>query len=211
MSDQVLDPGPIQRPTSFARSYGGWVPWLAEPAGEEADWVADFGESRAARPTFRITASDRSVAATMAAIEDSVIDHVLPEQKDGLARQDRELAAFVTSRVNGCLDCTTFHALRFGQYSGDRAAAQRILKSADQAELSLRNKVLVDAAVALTATPPTFGQAEVEALAAQGLDAGEMLDFIHNVAYFSYANRVMLTVGEPTVNRTAAPAAQDAT
>ncbi|BBB01481.1 hypothetical protein RVR_8915 [Actinacidiphila reveromycinica] len=211
MTDHVIDPGPIERPDRFARGYGGWVAWLAEEPDDETDWAAEVGESRAARPTFRLTSSDRTVAGTMAAIEDGIIDHVPDGEGEGLPRRDREFAAFVTSRLNGCMDCTTFHALRFGQYSGDRDSVRRVLDDGTSAELSSRLRVLADCAAALTATPITFGPEHAAALAEHGLDAPAMLDFIHNVAYFSYANRVMLTVGEPTVHRTSAAPAQSAT
>jgi uncharacterized peroxidase-related enzyme len=195
MPDQVLDLGPIKRPTAFARSYAGWVAWLAEPEDDGFDWAATFDAARAGRATFRLTASDRPLTAAMAALEDSAF---ADEPDEGeLSRQDREFAAFITSRTNGCLNCTSIHALHFGRISGDRALTQGILDSADQAEIPARERVLLEAAAALTATPPRFGPAEVQALTDQGLDLGAILDFIHVVAYFSYANRLVLTVGEP--------------
>ncbi|MFF7159363.1 peroxidase-related enzyme [Streptomyces sp. NPDC008139] len=200
---QVIDPGPIERPDRFARGYGGWIAWLGEEPDDGFDWAAPFNEKRAARPTFRLTAGDRAVAATMAAIEDGIFEHVSDDQGEELPRHYREFAAFVTSRTNGCLYCTAVHALRFGQYSGDRTSALRVLDHGVGAQLPENLGVLADCAAALTATPAAFGPEHAAALAEQGLDAAAILDFVHSVAYFSYANRMVLTVGEPT----AAPAA----
>ncbi|MET9342085.1 hypothetical protein [Nonomuraea sp. NPDC003804] len=51
-----------------------------------------------------------------------------------------------------------------------------------------------DAAVALTATPP---RADVAALREQGLDDLAISDALHATAFFNWANRLMLSLGEP--------------
>ncbi|WP_121892846.1 peroxidase-related enzyme [Streptomyces shenzhenensis] len=218
----MIGPGPVQRPDRFARGYDGWIAWLAEEPDDGFDWAAAFGEQRAARSTSRLSAGDRTVARTMASIEDGVFGHApdlhrAPDLDRAADRQDKELspierefAAFVTSRVNRCLYCTGVHALRFGQYSGDCGSARRVLDDGIDAELPEHLRVLADCVAALTATPATFGPEHAAALAEQGLDAPAMLDFIHSVAYFIYANRMVLTVGKltgPPPN----PTAQDAT
>ena len=56
-----------------------------------------------------------------------------------------------------------------------------------------------DAAVALTRTPFEFGPQHVDALRAVGLDDLAVLDVINASAFFNWANRLMLTLGEPDV------------
>jgi uncharacterized peroxidase-related enzyme len=56
----------------------------------------------------------------------------------------------------------------------------------------------VEASVALSATPITFGPAHVARLRAAGLDDLALSDLIHAAAFFNWANRLMLSLGEPT-------------
>ncbi|RYY88835.1 MAG: alkylhydroperoxidase domain protein, partial [Comamonadaceae bacterium] len=51
--------------------------------------------------------------------------------------------------------------------------------------------------VALTDTPIAFDRAHVDALRAQGLDDNALSDLIHGAAFFNWANRLMLSLGEP--------------
>jgi uncharacterized peroxidase-related enzyme len=55
----------------------------------------------------------------------------------------------------------------------------------------------VAAAVALTATPIAFEAAHVTRLRAGGLDDAEIVDVINGTAFFNWANRLMLSLGEP--------------
>lgn len=56
-----------------------------------------------------------------------------------------------------------------------------------------------DAALALTVAPPRFGEAEVARLRATGLSDHAVVDAVNSTAFFHWANRLMLTLGEPEV------------
>ena len=56
---------------------------------------------------------------------------------------------------------------------------------------------IVAAAVALSATPSTFGPDHVRRLRDAGLDGDAISDVIHSAAFFNWANRLMLSLGEP--------------
>jgi uncharacterized peroxidase-related enzyme len=51
--------------------------------------------------------------------------------------------------------------------------------------------------VALTATPITFGPEHVDRLRRSALDDLAISDVIHAAAFFNWANRLMLSLGEP--------------
>ena len=57
--------------------------------------------------------------------------------------------------------------------------------------------------VALTRTPVAFGTADIDALRSAGLDDADIADVIHGAAFFNWANRLMLSLGEPIVPPTA--------
>ena len=50
----------------------------------------------------------------------------------------------------------------------------------------------------MTDTPIAFGDEQVGALRAAGLDDPEIVDVINGAAFFNWANRLMLSLGEPT-------------
>jgi len=55
----------------------------------------------------------------------------------------------------------------------------------------------VAASVALTAIPITFSAQHVERLRKCGLDDLAISDVIHAASFFNWANRLMLSLGEP--------------
>ena len=118
----------------------------------------------------------------------------------GLGRAERELAATVASRLNGCEYCASVHQGRSKEEGGDAEAIDRLLDEGVSADLAseLWNTIR-DAAVALTRTPFEFGSGHVEALRAAGLDDLAVLDVVNSSAFFNWANRLMLTLGAPDV------------
>jgi uncharacterized peroxidase-related enzyme len=52
--------------------------------------------------------------------------------------------------------------------------------------------------VALTATPIAFGEGHIGDLRAAGFDDLDIVDVINGSAFFNWANRLMLSLGEPT-------------
>jgi alkylhydroperoxidase domain protein len=116
----------------------------------------------------------------------------------GLPRADRELAAAAVSRDNGCIFCASVHARFASTYSKRRDAVQRLLDEGVEADLGERWNAIVEASVALTQTPSAFGPRHVERLRALGLDNLAIADVIHSAAFFNWANRLMLSIGEPT-------------
>jgi uncharacterized peroxidase-related enzyme len=114
----------------------------------------------------------------------------------GLDRADRELATTVVSMVNGCVFCTSVHAQRFVELTGETVFMERLLSEGLDTPLDPRRRGIVEAAACLTATPTAFGVAEVGALRGVGLDDLEILDLIHAIAIFANANRLMQALGQ---------------
>jgi uncharacterized peroxidase-related enzyme len=74
---------------------------------------------------------------------------------------------------------------------------QRLLDEGVKADLGERWNAVVVASVALSSTPSTFGPEHIEQLRAQGLDDLAITDVIQGAAFFNWANRLMLSLGEP--------------
>ena len=74
---------------------------------------------------------------------------------------------------------------------------RRLLDAGTGADLGLRWNAIVAASVALAATPIAFGTTHIQRLREAGLDDAEVVDVINAAAFFNWANRLMLSLGEP--------------
>jgi len=60
-----------------------------------------------------------------------------------------------------------------------------------------REKAIVRFSAELTLRPDALSASHIQPLKAVGLTEGEVLDLVHAVALFAWANRLMLNLGEP--------------
>jgi alkylhydroperoxidase domain protein len=196
MSDNVLTPPPHTPPTVFTRAQLDWLPWLeplAVDAMTERHMASLVDAARVKSPYFRLLARDPDALEARTRTDKDIFYN--PDA--GLPRAERELAAAATSRFNGCLYCASVHARHAATYSKREGDVDRLLAGGVGEDLGERWNAIVDASVALTATPSTFGPAHVERLRRAGLDDLSISDVIHAAAFFNWANRLMLSLGEP--------------
>lgn len=202
-------PNGLPVPRAFTREQLGWLPWVEPiPAEEltEEHRAAFAGKSDGAY--FRLLARQTGVLAAR-----TQIDHAVFLTRVGLPRAERELAAAVTSKVNDCIFCASVHARKAAQLSKRPEDVDRLLAAdvprgpgwapGDLSALSAgqdeRWAAVVDLAAALAASPSRATTAQVDRLRALGLEPLELVDLVASVAFFSWANRLMLTLGEPYV------------
>ena len=115
----------------------------------------------------------------------------------GMPRAERELGATVVSRINGCVYCASVHAQRFEQLAKRTDAIIEVLNDPRTAGTSERERAIVQFSIALTNAPDALAPADIQALKDVGLTELEILDLMHSVAIFAWANRLMLNLGEP--------------
>jgi alkylhydroperoxidase domain protein len=185
-------------PDRFTTQTLDWVPWLAPMAEEDLTdrhYEGLVQRPRARNPYFRLLADEPDVlgARTRADLE------IFHNTADGLPRAERELAATVASRVNGCIYCASVHSAFAAHFSKRPDDIQRLLDEGVDADLGEGWNAVVAAAAALTATPPTFGAEHVRRLREAGYDEVAVLDLVNAAAFFGWANRLMLSLGEPEV------------
>ena len=191
----VVHPGNAE-PKAFTQAQLDWLPWLEPPTEESLS--ADQHEAlidaaRAKSAYFRLLASDPAILKARTLTDKDIFYN--PDS--GLPRAERELAATAVSRINGCIYCASVHARFSTTYSRRGEDVDRLLADGVETDLDARWNAIVAASVALTTTPVAFGRQEVEALRAAGLDDLAISDAIHAAAFFNWANRLMLTLGEP--------------
>lgn len=115
----------------------------------------------------------------------------------GLSRAERELASTVVSRVNRCVYCASVHAQRFEQLARRNDVIREVFADPATAGTTDREKAIVQFSIDLTLEPAALDASHIQALREQGLDDGQVLDLIHAISIFAWANRLMLNLGEP--------------
>jgi alkylhydroperoxidase domain protein len=196
MTDIVHTPEGHTVPNVFTRDMLDWLPWL-EPMAE-ADLTPRHMQglvdaSRAKSAYFRLLAHDPEVLEARTRTDKDIFYNT----RAGLPRAERELAATAASRLNGCIYCASVHARHATTYSKRGDEVQRLLDEGTGTDLGERWNAIVAASVALTEMPMTFGPAHVARLRAAGLDDLAIADAIQAASFFNWANRLMLSLGEP--------------
>lgn len=198
MTDKLLEPQNLDIPTVFTQAQLNWHPWL-EPITEaeltERHRAGLVDPARAKSPYFMLLARDPDILGARTKTDKDIFYNT----KDGLPRPERELAAAAASRYNGCIYCASVHARFATQFSKRGDVVQKLLDEGVEADLDPRWNAIVASAVALTKTPTDFGDDAIAALRAQGLSDLEISDVIHGASFFNWANRLMLSIGEPSL------------
>ena len=115
----------------------------------------------------------------------------------GMSRAERELGSLVVSRINGCVYCASVHAQRFEQLAKRNDTVQQVFDNPYGAGVDAREKAIAKFSAELTEQPDAVDAAKIQALKDAGLNELEVLDLIHSIAIFAWANRLMLNLGEP--------------
>jgi alkylhydroperoxidase domain protein len=198
MTEKTLSYPENREPAAFTQEELGWLPWLEPfPADQltERHWAGLVDASRAKSPYFLLLARDPDILQARTKTDKDIFYNT----RDGLPRAERELAATATSRSNGCIFCASVHSRFATQYSKRGADVQRLLDEGVDTLIDGRWNAVIEASVALTDTPIEFGDKQVGVLRAAGLDDAEIVDVINGAAFFNWANRLMLSLGEPAL------------
>lgn len=115
----------------------------------------------------------------------------------GLPRAERELGAMVVSVTNGCVYCTSVHAQRYAQLARRTDTVEQVFDNPSSAGSTERERAIATFAQAVTLRPASLTAADVAPLHALGMSDEEIIDLLHAVAIFGWANRLMQNLGEP--------------
>jgi alkylhydroperoxidase domain protein len=196
MTESVVTHPQNQEPADFTLAVLDWLPWLAPPeesALSERQRASLVDAARSKSAYFRLLARDPDILEARTRTDKDIFYNT----SSGLPRAERELSAAATSRHNGCIYCASVHARHAVTYSKRPEDVRHLLGFGVGADLGERWNAVVAAAVALTETPIAFGTPHIGRLREAGLDDAEIVDVINSAAFFNWANRLMLSLGEP--------------
>jgi uncharacterized peroxidase-related enzyme len=110
--------------------------------------------------------------------------------ESGLSRKERELIAVAVSAANECLYCTIAHGAALRVLSKNAVIADQVTANHRHADLTPREKALVEFAVKVTREPAKVDAADLEALGAYGLSDADVWDAGAVAAFFNLSNRM---------------------
>lgn len=108
----------------------------------------------------------------------------------GLTKLEREMVAVVVSNVNRCYYCLVAHGAAVRELSGDPQLGEMLAMNYRVAELSQRQRALLDFACKLTETPHLISDADRRRLFDVGLSDEDVFDLCTVVGFFNMSNRV---------------------
>jgi uncharacterized peroxidase-related enzyme len=112
-----------------------------------------------------------------------------------LSRAQAEMIAVVVSATNGCGYCVSHHGPKLAVALGDEALARAVALDYRAANLAARDRVLLDAAVALSCEPAERTREDVERLREYGFADEAIVKAVEIAAYYDFSNRVALALG----------------
>ncbi|MBM3950410.1 MAG: peroxidase-related enzyme [Rhodospirillales bacterium] len=115
---------------------------------------------------------------------------MLDEERCKLSKLEREMIAVVVSCANHCYYCLVAHGQAVRELSGDPQLGEMMVMNYRVAELTPRQRAMLDFAWKLTATPHDVGDADREGLHKAGFSEQDIFDIADTAAFFNYTNRV---------------------
>jgi len=188
---------PVIRRNGFTNQALEWQSWLMPVRIEEASAlqleVLDESHAQARSSAYYLTLVHQPLMLR----HRSTAYNAIMYASGGLPRAERELGAMVVSVTNGCVYCTSVHAQRYAQLARRTDTVEQVFADPASAGSTARERAIATFAQAVTLRPAKLGAADVAPLRAQGMSDEEIIDLLHAVAIFGWANRLMQNLGEP--------------
>ena len=115
---------------------------------------------------------------------------MLDEDDCRLTKLEREMIAVVVSAANRCYYCLVAHGQAVRQLSGDPQLGEMMVMNYRVAELSRRQRAMLDFAWKLTETPEAVSDADRQSLRDAGFGDKDIFDICDVAAFFNYTNRM---------------------
>ena len=108
----------------------------------------------------------------------------------GLTKLEREMVAVVVSSANHCYYCLTAHGAAVRQLSGNPALGEQMVMNYRAADLSPKQRAMLDFAWKLTKSPESVDEPDREALRKAGWKDRDIWDIAATASFFNMSNRM---------------------
>ena len=113
----------------------------------------------------------------------------LMDSDQGLSKAERELIVVATSAVNQCLYCVVAHGAILRIRAKDPLIADQVAVNPAKAELSDRQRAIVDFALRVASDSASITDSDLDAMRARGFSDEEIWDVGAITALFALSNR----------------------
>lgn len=113
----------------------------------------------------------------------------------GLSKLEREMIAVVVSSANHCLYCLVAHGAAVRKLSGDPLLGEVLVMNYREAEITPRQRAMLDFAWKATAGPTETGAEDRARLRDAGFSEQDIWDIANVTGFFNFSNRVAMATG----------------
>ena len=110
--------------------------------------------------------------------------------ESGLSKLEREMIAVVVSAENRCFYCLVAHGAAVRELSGKPALGEALVMNYRVAELSLRERAMLDFAVKMTVDSKQMAEADRQGLRNAGLSEADIWDIAAVASFFNMTNKM---------------------
>ena len=114
----------------------------------------------------------------------------LMDKAGGLTKAEREMIVVATSGANQCLYCVVAHGAILRIRAKNPRVADQLATNYRKAEITPRQRAMLDFAMKLALDSASVGDADIDALKAQGFDDEAIWDIGAITAFFAMSNRL---------------------
>jgi uncharacterized peroxidase-related enzyme len=111
-------------------------------------------------------------------------------RESGLSKADREMIVVATSGLNQCQYCVVAHGAILRIYAKNPQIADQVAIHHRKADISPRQKAMLDFAATLARTPENLRETDYESLRGHGFSEEDILDIVAITAFFALSNRM---------------------
>jgi len=119
----------------------------------------------------------------------ALYDAIMMEDS-GLTKAEREMIAVAVSAQNHCFYCLTAHGAVLRIRAKDEVLADTIAANYRAADLTPRQRAMLELAVKITDASDTISSQDIAGLRAHGFSDEDIMDIVQTAAFFNYSNRV---------------------
>lgn len=114
----------------------------------------------------------------------------LMERKGGLSKAEREMIVVATSAVNDCQYCVVAHGAILRIRAKDRLVADQIAINYRKADITDRQRAMLEFAVKVALDSRSVDDADFEVLRGHGFDDDDIWDMVAITGLFGMSNRM---------------------
>ena len=114
----------------------------------------------------------------------------LMERDSGLSKAEREMIVVATSAANQCQYCVIAHGAILRVRAKNPLLADQVAVNYRKADITPRERAMLEFAMKVATRAHEIGDADFDALAAEGLDAEDAWDIAAVAAFFGMSNRM---------------------